>query len=238
MKYSVKRSIRAALALGFLVTLSIFVFAGENYAIADDVEDGRNEAREATETLRAVMQNSATSIPRALLKRAEAIAVFTNIKKGGFIVGGTGGDGVISRRSGNTWGPPVFYNVGGADVGFQIGLKKTDYILLFMQPGALKDLLDDELELGASLGLAAGPVGDSATISTGSKDAVLVYSNTDGAFAGATIGGATIKADNSKNQAFYKMNGGQVLEKPKAVSVAKLPAELRGFTSALAQYSK
>lgn len=205
---------------------------------ADAKEEGRNEAREATETLRAVMQKADMAIPRALLKKAEAIAVFTNIKKGGLIVGGTGGDGVISRRVGNTWSAPAFYDVGGADVGFQIGLKQTDYILLFMQPGALKDLLDDKLEIGAGLSVAAGPVGDSAVITTGATEAVYVYSNTDGAFAGATIGGATITADNSRNQAFYKMNGGEMLNDPKKVNVSKLPAELRNFTNALAQYSK
>src|SRR5687767_5361751 len=86
----------------------------------------RNEAREATQLINRIMTDPTKSIPRSLLRRGQAIAVFTNVKKGGFIIGGTGGDGVISRRTGKTWGPPVYYDLGGANIGLQIGAKRGD----------------------------------------------------------------------------------------------------------------
>ncbi len=214
-------------------------------APAQDAEDvkksmknARDEARAATKTLNEFLADPTKSISPSLLSKAQAIAVFTNVKKGGFILGGTGGDGVISRRMGNTWSAPVFYDVGGADVGFQIGVKQTDYILVFMTDTALKDLLDDEVELSAGLGLAAGPVGDTASIGTGGVHNVYVYSNSGGAFAGATIGGGSIKANNSINEAIYKMKGGEVLRDPGKIRTASLPSELRNFTNTLAKYSK
>lgn len=225
------------------------VFAGTSAPAQDKPDAGdtkeafegaSNEARESLETLNAAMKDPEKSIPRSLLQKAEAIAIFTNVKKGGLIVGGTGGDGVILRRTGNTWSAPVFYNIGGADVGFQIGATNTDFIMLFMTPGALKDLMDDNLELGAGVSAVAGPVGAKAAANTNltGNEAILTYSNTEGLFAGATIGGATITADNSRNQALYKMNGGQVLTNPKSVATSKLPAELRNLTAAVTKYAK
>lgn len=244
MKYKLKLWAICLLGLSLILT-----FVGIPVSPHDRNESGEltkqekkaiEEAREATATFREIMQTPGKSIPKSLIKKAEAIAVFTNVKKGGFIVGGTGGDGIIARRTANGWSAPVFYNIGGMDVGLQIGGKESDIIMLFMQPGALKDLLDDELELGASASIAAGPIGEDATAVTGvtGNEAILVYSNSGGAFAGASVGGAKISADNSRNKAFYKMNGGQVLTNPEKVDISKLPAELQGFTNAVAQITK
>jgi len=37
-------------------------------------------------------------------------------------------------------------------------------------------------------------------------------------FVGATIGGAVLTADNTINEAFYKMKAGEVLDKPESVN--------------------
>jgi lipid-binding SYLF domain-containing protein len=199
-------------------------------------QDSRDEAREATNLLDKVMANKGKAIPRSLLKRAQAIAIFTNVKKGGFIIGGTGGDGVIARRTGKTWGPPVFYKIGGANVGLQIGVKNGDIIALFMTQEALDDLLDDEFEMTAGIGATAGPVGDESGVSTGKNSNVYVYANSSGAFAGATIGGGTIRADNDRNEDLYKMKGGAVLRDSSSINIKKLPAELQTFTRTLNKY--
>jgi lipid-binding SYLF domain-containing protein len=198
----------------------------------------RDEAREATQLLTGVQSVPAKAIPKSVLRNALAIAVFTNIKKGGFIVGGTGGDGVIVRKKGNVWGPPVYYDMSGAYIGLQIGVKKSDIILVFMNESALNDLLDDAMELNAGIGAAAGPVGETAGASTGVKSNVYIYSHSSGGFAGATIGGGSVKADNSVNQALYKMNGGAVLTDPSSIKMSTLPAELQAFTALVEKYSK
>ena len=201
------------------------------------VKHARDEAREATQLINRVMSDPPKSIPRSLLRQAQAIAVFTNVKKGGFIIGGTGGDGVIARRTGKTWGPPVYYDLGGANVGLQIGAKKGDVIAIFMTQSALDDLLDDEFEMTAGVGIAAGPVGEEAGITTGKNSNVYVYTNSSGAFAGAAIGGGTIKANNSINDDLYNMSAGAVLRDPSQIKISTLPAELQAFSAALAKYS-
>ena len=198
----------------------------------------RDEAREATQLLTGVQSVPAKAIPRSVLRDALAIAVFTNIKKGGFIVGGTSGDGVIVRKKGGAWGPPAFYDMSGMDIGLQIGGKKSDIILVFMNESALNDLLDDAMELNAGIGAAAGPVGETAGASTGVKSNVYVYSHSSGGFAGATVGGGSVKANNSINQALYKMNGGAVLTDSSSIKMSTLPAELQAFTNLVAGYTK
>lgn len=179
------------------------------------------------------------AIPRELLERAQAIAVFPNVVKAGFIIGGRGGDGVVARRTPNGWSAPVFYNIGGASFGAQIGAQKTDYIMLFMNEGALRDLLDDKLEFEGNLSVAAGPVGRTAGAGTNlTADAgILIYSRSKGLFAGATIGGAVLTADNSINESFYKMKAFEVLQKPESMSLTNISPDLRGFSETVKAYA-
>ena len=232
-----KQVIRNRMFFGIVVAALVSVFAIPA-AAQKSLNHARDEAREATQLLTGVQSVPAKSIPRAVLRNAVAIAVFTNIKKGGFIVGGTGGDGVIVRKKGNSWGPPVYYDMSGADIGLQIGVKKSDIILVFMNETALNDLLDDAMELNAGIGAAAGPVGETAGASTGVKNNVYIYSHSSGGFAGATVGGGSVKANNSINQALYKMNGGAVLTDASSIKMSTLPAELQAFTKLVAGYAK
>lgn len=232
MKHVLRRRIFYGLGTAVLMSFVMIPAAAQKSVI-----HARDEAREATQVLTRVMSDRSRSIPRSLLRKAVAIAVFTNVKKGGFIIGGTGGDGVIARRTGKTWGPPVYYDIGGADIGLQIGAKKGDFVLLFMTQSALDDLLDDELELTASLGIAAGPVGETAGATTATDSNVYVYSNASGAFAGASVGGGSIKANNSINEELYKMKGGAILTNPSQIKLSTLPAELQTFSSTVAKYA-
>ena len=160
--------------------------------------------------------------------------------KGGFIVGGRGGDGVVSRRTKNGWSAPVFYNIGGSSIGAQIGVKKTDYIMLFMNEGALEDLLDDKLEFEGDLSFAAGPVGREIGAGTNlTLDAgILVYSRSKGLFVGASIGGAVLTADNSINRALYDMTAGEVLAKPESIKMTTVSKTLWSFSNTVKQYAK
>ncbi len=203
-------------------------------------QEGRKDVREATQVFRKIMSVPDKAIPQELLEKAEAIGVFPGVVKAGFIVGGRGGDGVVARRTANGWSAPVFYNIGGASFGAQIGAKKTDYIMLFMNEGALRELLDDNLAFEGSLSFAAGPIGRTVGAATNATldSGILIWSRSKGAFIGASIGGAVLTADNSKNEAFYKMRAGEVLEKPESVSLTNVSTDLRGFSDIVKMYAK
>ena len=205
---------------------------------AKALKGGRGEAREATKVFSEIMSSPDKAIPQRLLEKAVAVAVFPNMVKGGFIVGGEGSDGVIVRRTADGgWSAPAFYDFGGANVGLQLGVKKSDYVLLFMRQNALDDLLDDKMDFGADASYAAGTLNDGAGADTGDKG-ILVYSRANGLFGGATVGGGKVTADNSRNQAFYQMNGGAILDKPDSVKMSSLPTELQDFSKTVKQYAK
>ena len=244
MKQTIKQWTLSGLAIIVALSFGIVSIPAQTTMNAKEMrkqqKEGRSEVREATKVFRKIMSVPDRAIPQELLEKAEAIGVFPNVVKAGFIVGGRGGDGVVARRTSNGWSAPVFYNIGGASFGAQIGAKKTDYIMLFMNEGALRDLLDDKLEFEGDLSFAAGPIGRTVGVGTNlTADAgILIYSRSKGAFIGASIGGAVLTADNSINEAFYKMKAGEVLDKPESVNLTNVSADLRGFSDTVKLYAK
>jgi lipid-binding SYLF domain-containing protein len=68
---------------------------------------------------------SGGSVPAEVLSKADSVVVVPKLKKGGFIVGASGGRGPTSCRSGadfsGKWSPPAMYTASGASVGLQAG---------------------------------------------------------------------------------------------------------------------
>lgn len=186
-----------------------------------------------------IMATREKSIPKDLLDKAEAVAVFPGVLKGGFIVGGRGGSGVISRRVAGGWSAPAFFDLGGGSVGLQIGVAQTDYILLFMNETAVASLLKDKFEIGGEGSAAAGPVGRSASASTDARmnAQILSYSRSKGAFAGLELKGVVIKPDNSDNNQVYGMSAKDILTGSDKIPMEKMPEGVRVFPETLARYS-
>jgi lipid-binding SYLF domain-containing protein len=197
------------------------------------------EAQKASDVFTTIMNVPDKSIPRDLLNKAEAIAVFPGVVKGGFIIGARGGHGVISRRVKGGWSPPAFFNLGGGSVGLLIGASKTDFVLLFMNTGALESLMNNRFEIGAEGSVAAGPVGRSSSASTDAQmnAQILSYSRSKGLFAGLELKGVVIDPDNDDNTAVYGKKAAEILASPPALTVAQIPAGIRIFPRTLARYS-
>src|SRR2546426_11613541 len=115
----------------FLVTCATSVALSQTKN-AKKLAEASREAQKASDVFTEIMNVPDKAIPQNLLDKAEAIAVFPGVIKAGFIVGGRGGHGVISRRGPGGWSAPAFFNLGGGSVGLQIGASETDFVLLFM----------------------------------------------------------------------------------------------------------
>jgi len=201
-------------------------------------QDAARHSSEAAKTFTEIMNVKDKAIPKELLDTAEAIAVFPGVIKAAFLIGGRGGQGVISRRVKGGWSAPAFFNLGGGSFGAQIGAQKTDYVLLIMNPSGLDGLLKDKFELGGEVGIAAGPVGREAAASTNPRlDAgILSYSRSKGAFIGAALKGAVITPDNDLNEAIYGKKADELLKGP-GITFAQMPASVRIFPRTLVRYS-
>src|SRR5215472_7501484 len=155
-------------------------------------------------------------IPSSLLDQAQCIAVIPGLTKGGLIVGGEHGSGVVSCRTTSGWSAPAFITMTGGSVGLQAGAEHQDIVLLMNSQGE-QELKAGHWNLGAEA-VAAGPTGGTgASQNTGWKAPVLSYANSKGAFAGADIGGSKIGADNDlihnlygENASFQAILDGQV----------------------------
>jgi len=200
--------------------------------------DAARHAGDAAEAFADIMNVKEKAIPKELLDKAEAIAVFPGVVKAAFIVGGRGGQGVISKRVKGGWSAPAFFNLSGGSFGPQIGAQKTDYVFLIMNQDGVDGLLKDKFELGGEAGVAAGPIGREAAASTNLRlDAgILSYSRSKGAFIGAALKGAVISPDNDLNQAVYGHKASEVLI-GKPLEFGQMPASVRIFPRTLVRYS-
>jgi lipid-binding SYLF domain-containing protein len=218
--------------------LVISVPAQNKSTLKSRLPDAQRHAQSASRQFIEVMNVKDQAIPKELLDKAEAIAVFPGVVKAAFIVGGRGGQGVISRRVKGGWSAPAFFNLSGGSFGPQIGAQKTDYIFLIMNNDGIEGLLKDKFELGGEAGVAAGPIGREAAAATNPRlnAGILSYSRSKGAYIGAALKGAVISPDNDLNEAVYGKKADQVLTGP-PIPLGQMPAGVRIFPRTLVRYS-
>ena len=207
-------------------------------AFAQPIESEEQErARQAAEVLGELAGAPDKAIPRSVLEKAEAIAIFPGVKKAGFVIGGQWGRGVISVRDdkGN-WSPPSFLRLAGGSVGAQIGATETDVVLVVMNRRGVSNLLRNEFKIGGDASAAAGPVGREASASTDiqMRAEILSYSRSRGLFAGVTVNGSSVAEDKDANARFY----GKPLSSQDIVNgaVPTVPAAAKGLSEALSRH--
>jgi SH3 domain-containing YSC84-like protein 1 len=147
------------------------------------------------------------SIPPAMFTKAEGVAIFPDMIKGGFILGVNFGRGVLLvRRPDRTWSPPVMVTMGGGSLGFQAGVQSADIVLVFATPRSLNGILNGQkVTLGADASVALGPVGRQANAGTDARLGAEIYSyaRSRGLFLGVSINGADLSVDNNANAMLY-----------------------------------
>jgi lipid-binding SYLF domain-containing protein len=243
-----KNKNKSIIAMTVAFTLSLLIIGGlPSDASAQMSKKQKKEIKnvtkltnKASKAFKEIMAAEDKAIPKRLLRDAKAVAVFPNVVKAAFGFGGRGGKGLISRKLKSGWSAPAVYKFGGGSAGFQIGASSTDLILLFMTDNSLKNFLEDKFEIGASSAAAAGPVGRSAEAGTNVrlKAQILSYSRSKGLFAGISIEGAVISADNDANQAVYNYTAKELLMGVNKVAIADIPDATKGFQETLTEIDK
>ncbi|MGE5058285.1 MAG: YSC84-related protein [Betaproteobacteria bacterium] len=117
--------------------------------------------RDATAVLTKLYKNNPGA--KSLGDKAVAVLVFPSIVKGGFIVAGLYGDGVLRKR-----GKAVaYYRSLAASYGFQAGIQNYGYVLFFMDDASVKYLENsDGWELGTGPSLVVLDTGFGKNLST------------------------------------------------------------------------
>ena len=129
---------------------------------------------------------------RELGQRAKGILVFPHIAKGGFIVGGMGGNGALVRNDGSI---RDFYQTGGLSYGLQAGVQKYGYALFLMDSEAFANInRADGWEVGSSPSLVIVDEGRAASLSTTTIDSgtYAFFFNQRGLMGGLGLQGSKI----------------------------------------------
>lgn len=198
MEESVKKTIIVVLILIFGLMLP---------ATAQNRENSRVE--NAGMVISEIM-NIPDSIPQSVLGRADCVCILPSVMKLAFGFGGSFGRGVMTCRTGKDfegggWTAPTMMALGGGSFGLQIGGQATDFVLLMMSPRSAKGVLTSKVKIGGDASAAAGPVGRTASAETDLtlRAEILSYSRSRGAFAGISLTGSTLRADNGANRNLY-----------------------------------
>lgn len=205
-------------------------------ALAFDKEDAVSQAKKSATVFKEIMATPDKGVPGDILDKAFCVAVFPQVIKAGFIVGGRGGRGVASCRTKTGWSAPAFFDIKGGSFGLQIGAQATDFVLLFMTDDGLNSLLKNKFEMGADASVAAGPVGRQVGAATDLKlnAQILSYSRSKGLFAGLELKGTVITLDEGDMKGAYGagVTAEQVLKGVKAATPS-----VKIFPDTLSRYS-
>jgi SH3 domain-containing YSC84-like protein 1 len=216
-----------------LATLATFI-AAPAYA-----ENANDRLKEATTVMNELMAAGDKGIPQDLLAKAHCAVIIPGAKKGGFFIGAQYGRGFAICRDKNHkgWGAPAAVRMEGGTIGAQIGGAETDIFMLVMTQEGMNKLLDSKFTLDANAGIAAGPVGRSASAKTDAhlSAGILSWSRSRGAFAGLTVGGGTLRNDLDENAELY---GKKITNKEVLTGAVEPPPSAEGLIATLNKYSR
>lgn len=199
--------------------------------------DTVKQANKAANVFKEIMDIPEKAIPETILDKAKCVAVFPQVIKAGFVIGGRGGRGVATCRTANGWSAPAYFNMKGGSFGLQIGAQATDFVLVFMNEKGMSSLLNNKFEIGGDASAAAGPVGRQAGASTdlALNAEILSYSRSKGLFAGLELKGTVISIDKSDMEDVY---GSADAARDVLKGGKPTPALTKVFPDMVARYAK
>ncbi len=185
--------------LAAAAALSALMFTAP--AQASDKTDVAQLLQDANTTVNNLKRDPAFATAKATLRDAKAIYIVPKLIKGGFVFGAEGGDGVLVKRTGKSWGQPQFYGMGSASFGLQAGLQQAQLVFIINSEKALSGIEHGNFKLGAGAGvtvvnLSSGAEG--ATTAHGGD--IIVWTSGSGAYAGLTFNGTVISPDKDMNK--------------------------------------
>jgi SH3 domain-containing YSC84-like protein 1 len=189
-----------------LAAVAIFAFASfaAEAADADRPQQLVNEARTTLDTL--FKDGNIGPNLKSALTKAKGVMIVPTFIKGGFIVGGAGGSGVLlAKLPDGSWSQPAFVTVGEASIGLQIGGSVSEFVFVINNDKALDAMITKKVTIGADLELAAGPFGaniGAQTAMSAGKD-IWAFARSQGLFAGGAFDGAYIEPRNDWNALYY-----------------------------------
>ena len=117
-----------------------------------------------------------------------------------------GGRGVLmGRNAPNQWSYPSFYIIGSGSFGLQAGGKVSEIVFIIRTEKGLQAIIDHKFKFGAEAGVTLVAIGaglEGASTTAGGAD-IVAFANSQGLFAGISLEGSYVDADNDWNALYY-----------------------------------
>ncbi len=181
--------------------------AGTSRAMVTD--KARQEVlQEVNEAVQVVQRMKSDPRVAEVLVKARGVFLLPTYGRGALGVGFQGGEGVLLKRQGDSFSNPVFYNLAGMSVGAQAGGSGGRLALLLMTDKAVREFESTrKFSLNADAGLTVVNWSRRAQASGGKVQDAIVWSDTKGAYAGASVGLTDVMLDKDANRAYYGRDG-------------------------------
>jgi lipid-binding SYLF domain-containing protein len=152
-------------------------------------------------------QRVVVKIPTQVIKNAVALVIFTTMRTG-WVLGGSGGSGVLVARHQETgeWSAPSGVQIQNLSVGFLIGVDIYDTVLVINTYKALEAFTKVRCTLGTEVGIAAGPAGIGGALDseiTKRQAPIFSYVKSRGLYAGIALEGNLVIERTDENAKFY-----------------------------------
>lgn len=201
-------------------------------------EKMHNAVEHINKSIEVVRQMQATPEMAKLLQRSKGVFIVPDYGRAALGVGVRGGAGVLLTRSGNTWGNPAFYNMGGISAGLQAGAEAGAVAFVLNDEKAMKSFMqNNKFSLNADAGLTVVDWSRKGMGTAGWGD-ITVWSDTEGLFGGAAISITDVDYDEEETSAYYKRQvaardvlSGKITN-PNAATLRKSLAALTGDSRA------
>ncbi len=150
---------------------------------------------------------------RAVLPRARAVVICPRVFRAGFLIAGEGGGCVLLARGGQgSWSAPAFYTLSSGSVGLQAGVQDAEVMMFILTDNGLRSMMDNQFKLGGNASFAVVTLGggvQGATTTNLNAD-IVAFERPRGFFAGFSVEGSVMSADNEGNQVYYNQPVGTV----------------------------
>jgi lipid-binding SYLF domain-containing protein len=176
-------STKTLLACALLIFFSVTALGRANAATSVDLDE---DSRQALQTL-----YRTHPLAKSISSSAQAILIFPNVVKAGFVFGGSYGEGEL--RKGST--VIDYYNTVGGSWGLQIGAQSYSYAIFLMTDKAVNYLKESKgWEIGIGPTVVVVDEGISKNLSTTSLqgDAYAFIYSQQGLMAGISVEGTKI----------------------------------------------
>ncbi|MDX1425230.1 MAG: YSC84-related protein [Kiloniellales bacterium] len=170
-----------------LVLAVVLGLVSQASALAKSAEEIDAEADQALASL-----YEESSAAKELGAKARGILIFPSITKGGIIVGGEYGEGVL-RVDGKSQG---YYSSASGSIGLQLGISSRSLVIMFMTDEALTEFTGSTgWEAGVDADVTVVDIGATGSLNTATSKAPVVAFNfgEEGLMAGVSVKGTKIE---------------------------------------------